>query len=110
MTQVLITCRLLVTDGIKTVLASLTLLEEVLLSWLTLVLLIEDFAEALRHQVGPLCTPIVPLKILHWKQDEIKAALNEGNRNHSNSFFMTDRFIVETFTHNMQRNTTRATI
>ncbi len=39
-----------------------------LFSRLVLVLLIQDFAEALGHQVGPLCTAIVPLKILHWKE------------------------------------------
>lgn len=41
-----------------------------LLSLLSLVLLIQDFAEALGHQVGPLCTPIVPLKILQETEEQ----------------------------------------
>lgn len=85
MTGLIVTCRLPVASGsgpdqfhLSQTTVSLspqsglteasTVTGRALLSRLALVLLIEDFAQALRHQVRPLCTAVVPLEILHWNQ------------------------------------------
>lgn len=39
-----------------------------LLSWVSLVLLFQDFEEVLGHHVGPLRAAVIPLQILHWKE------------------------------------------
>lgn len=85
-----VACRLLVTDGIRflskpvsteqnhsqvlahsvTSLRLVLLVGGVLLSWLGLVLLVQDFAKALGHQIGSLWTAIVPLKILQETEEK----------------------------------------